>query len=754
MAPKNSVTLRLGSEGAERVEKNVRAIAEAASRSFEGASRTAQQASRSFEAFERRLDPLAKSAYDLARAQAAASNAVSTGAKTQAEAARLLELAEQRHRTLTAAVNGNAKAVGLARHEWINLSRQIQDVGVSLAGGQSPLTVLVQQGTQIADIFSSSRAGAGAALRGFAAQVASVLTPARLMTAGLVAGMAAVAIETHKATTRLAEMADASQRTGISVGAMLGANIIGARVGLDGDKTTDAFARANQQFEAFKRNEGDVKKALEAIDENFLKVADKAKTTGEFIDAIAAKIRSLPYEEGFDLATKLFGDDAARRLFDTIREGSFSMRALGEEARKAGAEMADGPARAALQMRREIEETAIVADTKLLAAFGRLADPVQALALAWQKVKLAVADAALKAKADADVAHELAKPHQTGGENAADVFARMRNFRQPIGRLIPLDEARGLSQPEEAGASRARYSAREDKAEAGSKTARDAIRDYIRSLHEAEAAATAEANAWAKGNVEREKALALAKAEALASRDGKTLTSAQRSEIEQTVERTETAKQGMEEMRDAQNRLVQSMNEIRSTASSSMSSFVNDLIHGKSAGDALKSVLDRISQKLIDIAANSVTDSLFGAAGKTGGGLFGDLFSSLFSGGGEGLASGLSSLFSFAEGGVMSSAGPLPLRRYASGGIASGPQLALFGEGRGPEAFVPLPDGRSIPVAIRSDMPPARGGGPSAAQNVFHFNFPPGTDAASFRQSEGQISAMLLRAMARGQRFA
>ncbi|WP_245966006.1 phage tail length tape measure family protein [Pseudorhodoferax soli] len=58
------------------------------------------------------------------------------------------------------------------------------------------------------------------------------------------------------------------------------------------------------------------------------------------------------------------------------------------------------------------------------------------------------------------------------------------------------------------------------------------------------------------------------------------------------------------------------------------------------------------------------------------------------------------SLFSFAKGGVMSSAGALPLSKYASGGVASSPQLALFGEGRQAEAFVPLPDGRRIPVAM------------------------------------------------------
>jgi hypothetical protein len=55
----------------------------------------------------------------------------------------------------------------------------------------------------------------------------------------------------------------------------------------------------------------------------------------------------------------------------------------------------------------------------------------------------------------------------------------------------------------------------------------------------------------------------------------------------------------------------------------------------------------------------------------------------------------------FANGGIMTGNGPLPLRRYASGGIANSPQLAMFGEGSTPEAYVPLPDGRSIPVRMK-----------------------------------------------------
>jgi len=57
--------------------------------------------------------------------------------------------------------------------------------------------------------------------------------------------------------------------------------------------------------------------------------------------------------------------------------------------------------------------------------------------------------------------------------------------------------------------------------------------------------------------------------------------------------------------------------------------------------------------------------------------------------------------FGFADGGIMTQGGPMPLQRYARGGIANSPQLAMFGEGSKPEAYVPLPDGRSIPVTIK-----------------------------------------------------
>jgi hypothetical protein len=56
----------------------------------------------------------------------------------------------------------------------------------------------------------------------------------------------------------------------------------------------------------------------------------------------------------------------------------------------------------------------------------------------------------------------------------------------------------------------------------------------------------------------------------------------------------------------------------------------------------------------------------------------------------------------FAGGGIMSNDGAFPLKRYARGGVANSPQLAMFGEGSTPEAYVPLPDGRTIPVTMKN----------------------------------------------------
>lgn len=110
----------------------------------------------------------------------------------------------------------------------------------------------------------------------------------------------------------------------------------------------------------------------------------------------------------------------------------------------------------------------------------------------------------------------------------------------------------------------------------------------------------------------------------------------------------------------------------------------------------------------------------------------------------SGASNALSGALAFSHGGV-----PGRVQAFASGGIVSQPTYfsmpdgtGLMGEA-GAEAIMPLrrgPDGR---------LGVAAGEGGQPVQIVFNVQ---ANDAASFRKSEGQINAMLTRAVGRGRR--
>lgn len=99
--------------------------------------------------------------------------------------------------------------------------------------------------------------------------------------------------------------------------------------------------------------------------------------------------------------------------------------------------------------------------------------------------------------------------------------------------------------------------------------------------------------------------------------------------------------------------------------------------------------------------------------------------SGLFSNGGwnplKGITSWAQGLFGFDRGGIMGPNGPIPLRKYDAGGVATSPQLAMFGEGRKPEAYVPLNDGRTIPVSIQGGGRAANSNDGQWGGNVIHY---------------------------------
>jgi phage-related minor tail protein len=152
-------------------------------------------------------------------------------------------------------------------------------------------------------------------------------------------------------------------------------------------------------------------------------------------------------------------------------------------------------------------------------------------------------------------------------------------------------------------------------------------------------------------------------------------------------------------------------------------SFADLAIRGKSFGDVLRSLALRLSEIALKAAFKPLTDAIGASlAGAIGGGL------------------------AFARGGVIRQGLPVP---FAQGGVIASPiafplggnRIGVAGE-RGAEAILPLargPDGR---LGVRAEG----GGGISVTFNVST------PDIESFRRSETQLAALLVRAVAQGNR--
>lgn len=172
-------------------------------------------------------------------------------------------------------------------------------------------------------------------------------------------------------------------------------------------------------------------------------------------------------------------------------------------------------------------------------------------------------------------------------------------------------------------------------------------------------------------------------------------------------------RQELNQLAGLENLIVNMSGTIESSISTAISGAVTNMVTGagsikqvladmfRSVGEAfIKMAADIIAKQLIMVALNQLL-GLFGGGGFSFSGAGPVSGASVFGGGQAAFnPAAFTGGFSFANGGVMSNVGPLPLKRYAAGGVANSPQMAVFGE-RGPEAYVPLPDGRNIPVKMK-----------------------------------------------------
>lgn len=317
------------------------------------------------------------------------------------------------------AISKYTRGTGLARHELVNLGRQAQDVFVSLGSGQSPLTVLLQQGTQIGDIFASSEA----TMRQFFAQAVSGAGRFVFSIGGAITAVGALGVAAATAGYQYADSQKEleSALTGIGRGA-------GVTVG-QLNQIADAAARAGSVSRGAAREAAGIFAGTGRIDQSLL--------------------------PGLVGAAKPFGTQTGKDSAEAARElaAAFADPVRGAEQLDARLGFLSGALREYIKNASDAGDRT-AAQKALFDAFAPSVDMAEkrlnAVAKGWGVVAKAFKDYW-------DIAGEKVVGAFTGStvdERLAEEQKRLREMRQPPrGMFDPVQRGRGMFDPVLAGSS-------------------------------------------------------------------------------------------------------------------------------------------------------------------------------------------------------------------------------------------------------------------------------------------------------------
>lgn len=171
---------------------------------------------------------------------------------------------------------------------------------------------------------------------------------------------------------------------------------------------------------------------------------------------------------------------------------------------------------------------------------------------------------------------------------------------------------------------------------AGTKTAAARENEFeraVKSIRERTAAQEIELRLVGEREEAAERLRAAFELENAAKEAGIALTPALKAEIDALAGSYAAATTAVRDAEEAQNDAQARMEAVRSTARDALGGFVSDLRDGKSATDALANSLDKIADKLLDLALDQTIAALFGLGGESGGvGGLGKILGSLFGG--------------------------------------------------------------------------------------------------------------------------
>jgi DNA repair exonuclease SbcCD ATPase subunit len=547
----------------------------------------------------------------------------------------------------TRKIEGRFKAVNdNLQGQTANLAAQFQDIGVQLASGTSPLTVALQQGTQIAAVLGESKGGAAGAVKSLGAAFASVVSPISLATIGIIA-LGGAAIQYVSGMVSDTETLDDRLKTH--------ADLI--------KQIKDAYGEAAEGLEDYAKQstavlEAQTRASIVKLQDDLEKLATTiGRAASATPSGVMTNIGTIEVDTAeVDQAAAKYDAFAAaiQRLRDEAKNGTPNIRAFqaavaeivnqntgDEKIAKLGAEL--------LSLSKEAYDVETALETARR-AIGLIGDVAAGQVGSVKELKSALSDLA-----------KIGLP-TTGEFRAEEAYKRaIENARTP-GERAQVDSAyleaqqRLRDREAEAAAEKARREAERKseqaarRAESDAERRREAYAQEITDIQNATRALELEFEMRGKSNVEREKARTIMQVENALQREGVTLSGEQRANVEQLAE-------AYAQMSDKLKSANATQQELQQLASSTIKGFVSDLMDGASAADALQNALKRVGDRLLDLALDSALKGMFGGAG--GGG---NIFSSLFGSFGGARASG---------GSVQSG------KTYLVG--ENGPELATFG---------------------------------------------------------------------------
>lgn len=526
-----------------------------------------------------------------------------------------------------------------------NLASQLNDIGVQLAGGQSPFLIMLQQGTQISQIFNQT----GGTLKSFGSilsgAVMSALNPFSLLTFAVIAA-GGTAIQYF---------------SGLISG---------------GEDANKVIAEQQKLVEGVAKQWGDAVPALQAYVaelERASSAADLVKA-GEIVNQeTVATVRGRIEEIRTSFQDLIFNLQAAGEESDTIlrlQDAFNQFTAAANEGKDVTAETK------AVQdaLTEAINSSGIPAISEWAGMFGVLAGAAASAAKAVATVNAQVAQA-MNGPSIQDIVASGTFTDKDGKVRSKTSFTPIGSPPTPESRpTIELDGLPGQFKPNGSLAGRKGGGGGSSRGANAYKDEVTGIKERTAALRESTAAQAAVNPLVSDYGFALEKAKAEQKLLADAQRSGLKVTPELREQISELATGYADASAEAKKLSEEQREIQRNAEEWASLEKDVFKGFISDLKEGKSGAEALSNALNKVADKLLDMALDGLFSTKGGAAGGGGSGLFGSILG------------GIGKIFGFASGTART-----PGRRGQPAGIV-----------HGQEAVIPLPAGGKVPVTISS----------------------------------------------------